>query len=242
MSVYAIIPARSGSKGVPHKNIRMLGGHPLLGWSIAAARLCPQVDRIIVTTDSEEYAAIARRYGAETPFLRPAHLATDKSRDRDFFIHALNFFAEHENRLPETLMFLRPTTPFRVPAVLSGAVEKFASRPECTSLCSAFELPESPAKNFKLLPDDTFAGFIGNAYLDAPRQECPKGFVWDGHVDLLRTEHVLHNESLYGDRRCAFITEPNIEIDTLEEFERAEYLFQLKKEQYKELLLELEKA
>lgn len=84
MSVYAIIPARSGSKGVPHKNIRMLGGHPLLGWSIAAARLCPQVDRIIVTTDSEEYAAIARRYGAETPFLRPAHLATDKSETATF--------------------------------------------------------------------------------------------------------------------------------------------------------------
>ena len=92
--VYALIPARSGSKGLPDKNIMKLNDHPLLGWSIAAAKNCKLIDRVIVSTDSKEYADIALSYGAEVPFIRPIKLSSDTSSDFDFVDHALNFFKE----------------------------------------------------------------------------------------------------------------------------------------------------
>lgn len=225
MSVYAIIPARSGSKGVPDKNIRFLGGHPLLAWSIAAAKLCPSISRIVVSTDSEKYAEIARGYGAEVPFLRPQEFATDLSRDREFLLHALRWFKEQEQRVPNYLVLLRPTTPLRDPMLMERAIHKISTRPDCTSLCSGYELAESPAKNFALLvKENLFTGFMDETYLDAPRQECPKAYVWDGHIDILRSEYLMSNEDVFGLRRCALVTQPNVEIDTEEEFAYVEFL------------------
>ena len=94
MTVFALIGARSGSKGVPDKNIYPLVGHPLLAWSVACARRCGLVDRVLLSTDSEEYAEVGLRYGAEVPFLRPAELAADHSLDTDFVIHTLDWLAE----------------------------------------------------------------------------------------------------------------------------------------------------
>ena len=94
--VVAIIPARSGSKSVAHKNIKLLSGHPLIAYSIAAAQLSKSIGRIIVSTDSEHYAGIAKKYGAEVPFIRPAKLSEDKSGDREFLEHAMEWMAENE--------------------------------------------------------------------------------------------------------------------------------------------------
>ena len=104
-SIYAIIPARAGSKGVKNKNIRCVKGYPLLAYAIAAAKNCEYVSRIIVSTDSEEYAKIARYYGAETPFLRPAKFATDTSPDIEFMEHAIGWLEENEGKLPAHLTF-----------------------------------------------------------------------------------------------------------------------------------------
>src|SRR2546421_8423827 len=90
--VFALIPARGGSKGVPRKNIKLLAGYPLIAYSIAAAKLCPLIDRIVVSTDSDEIADTSKKYGAEVPFMRPPALASDKSPDREFIMHALEFF------------------------------------------------------------------------------------------------------------------------------------------------------
>ena len=106
--IYAIIPARGGSKGVPRKNIRLVGGHPLIAYSIVAARQCRRIDRVIVSTDSPEIADIARAYGAEAPFLRPPELAQDASGDIDFIRHALDWFQQHDHAEPEMLVHLRP--------------------------------------------------------------------------------------------------------------------------------------
>ncbi len=108
--VYAIIPARGGSKGVPKKNIRLLAGHPLIAYSIVAARRCRRIDSVIVSTDSQEIADVSRAYGAEVPFLRPKELAQDRSADIDFIRHALDWFEEHDHVEPEMLVHLRPTT------------------------------------------------------------------------------------------------------------------------------------
>ena len=123
--VVAIIPARSGSKSVAHKNIKLLSGHPLIAYSIAAAQLSKSIGRIIVSTDSEHYAGIAKKYGAEVPFIRPAKLSEDKSGDREFLEHAMEWMAENEGFQPEYWVHLRPTTPLREPRIIDEAIDFF---------------------------------------------------------------------------------------------------------------------
>ena len=225
MKVYALIPARSGSKAIPAKNIRLLGGHPLLAWSIVAGNCAQHIDRVFVSTDSEAYAAIAKTYGAEAPFLRPAELAQDVSTDVEFLIHAINWWREHEGEIPDLIVLLRPTTPLRDPVLLDAAIKKILAAPSASSLCSGFELPESPAKNFKLNADGTFSGYIGDEYLHLPRQMCPKGYVWDGYIDILITDRIIQCPAdIYGAQRLAMLTPPGVEIDALEEFEHVEFL------------------
>ena len=150
-TAFALIPARGGSKGVPKKNLRPLGGHPLIAFSIAAAQQCPEIGRVIVSTDSPEIADVARTYGAEVPFLRPSALAQDASTDREVIHHALEWLRTHEGRQPDLVIQLRPTTPLRDPALLSAAVQFFRSRDEATSLRSVHELSEPPQKMVCLL-------------------------------------------------------------------------------------------
>ena len=229
MLVYAVIPARSGSKGVPHKNIRMLHGHPLLAWSVVAALGCRLIDRTFVSTDSREYVDIAIKYGAEAPFLRPSALAEDASKDSEFLLHCIQWWQEHGITCPDLIVLLRPTTPLRESDILDAAIQKMRKSPQATSLCSGFELPESPVKNFALGDDGMFHGFMGDEYLSLPRQECPKAYAWDGYIDILRTEQVVsYPEDIYGSRRLAMITPPGVEIDTIEEFELIEFLVQKK--------------
>ncbi len=111
--ILALIPARGGSKGIPRKNIRSFAGYPLIEWSIAAAKQSELVTRIIVSTDDEEIAAVARECGAETPFLRPAEFAQDNTTDLPVFEHALQWLEENENYRPEIVIQLRPTSPIR---------------------------------------------------------------------------------------------------------------------------------
>lgn len=229
MVVYAVIPARSGSKGLPHKNIRLLRGYPLLAWSVVAASGCTCIDRTFVSTDSQEYAEIAIKYGAEAPFLRPAALAGDSSRDSEFLLHCVEWWRQHGIACPDFIVLLRPTTPLRESIVLDAAIQKIQISPQASSLCSGFELPESPVKNFRLGDDGMFYGFMGDAFLALRRQECPKAYVWDGYIDILRTDRVIaFPDDIYGPRRLAMITPQGIEIDTIEEFEMLELFVQKK--------------
>src|SRR5512145_2909368 len=109
IDILALIPARGGSKSIPRKNIRDFAGHPLIAYSIAAGLQAKLVTRTIVSTDDEEIAAVARQYGAETPFLRPAEFAQDNTTDFPVFTHALAWFAEHEGYHPDIIVQLRPT-------------------------------------------------------------------------------------------------------------------------------------
>ena len=127
--VLALIPARGGSKGIPRKNIRDYGGAPLIAWSIAAALRAETVTRVIVSTDDEEIAAVAREWGAETPFLRPAELAQDDTTDYPVFRHALDWLAAHENYRPEVVVQLRPTSPVRPIHLVDDAVQLLFEHP-----------------------------------------------------------------------------------------------------------------
>ena len=189
--VFAIIPARGGSKGVPKKNIRPLAGYPLIAYSIAAARLCSRIDRVIVSTDSEQIAELSRKYGAEVPFMRSPALAGNLSTDREFVIHALEWFGKNEAAVPDYLVHLRPTTPLRDPTLIDEAIAALMSDPEATSLRSGHEAPESPFKWFMRDEQGYFYGFNPDdprpGYANLPRQIFPKVYIPDGYVDVLRT-------------------------------------------------------
>jgi CMP-N,N'-diacetyllegionaminic acid synthase len=225
--IYAIIPARSGSKGVPFKNVRPLAGYALIAYSIVAARMCSAIGRVIVSTDSQKIAELCKKYGAEAPFLRPAEFAGDLSPDRDFVTHALNWFRENENDIPDYLVHIRPTTPLRDPCVIEGAIAALISRPEATSLRSGHEAPESPFKWFVRDGDGYFRGLNAHGYDPAdanlPRQLFPSVYVPNGYVDVLRTSFVLNSEDIHGDRMLGYLTPACTEVDSIEEFEYLEF-------------------
>lgn len=222
-TVMAIIPARSGSKGVLNKNIRLLSGHPLLAWSIMAARKAEHIDRVLVSTDSPEYVDIAKKYGAEAPFLRPEQYATDQSQDIEFFLHALEWLQEHENGgVPEYLVHLRPTTPLRDPEVIDKAIGMIQADRTATSLCSASEV-YPPCKYFSLNSDGSFSALLGEELISLPRQQCPKAYDPNGYVDIVKSEQILSSGTLYGSRRLAFICDYFGDIDTERDFQELEH-------------------
>lgn len=226
MNITAIIPARSGSKGVPGKNVRFLGGYPLLVYSIVAAKLTTRIGRIIVSTDSEEIAAITREYGAEAPFLRPAELALDNSTDMDFMLHVINWLGENEGSVPDYIVQLRPTTPLRNPQVIDSAIAEIFARPEATSLRSAHPAPESPFKWFQINEKGYFKALvdgIDNDLLNNPRQSFPDAYIPDGYVDVVRPSFIINSGLLHGDKMIGFISPFCIEVDTLNDFDFLEY-------------------
>jgi N-acylneuraminate cytidylyltransferase len=240
--IVGLIPARSGSKGVPGKNIKLLAGYPLLAYSIAAAKLVSRIDRIVVSTDSEQIAAISQRFGAETPFLRPAELAADHSLDRDFVLHALAWFETNEGKTPDYLVHLRPTTPLREPKLIEAGLETFLTHPEATSLRSGHPAPESPFKWFTRDPAGYFHGLSPEAQrpgaANLPRQAFPEVYVPNGYVDVLRTSFVLNSPDLHGPYLLGYISPVCQEVDTLEDFERLEFTIQKRGSPLLELLRE----
>lgn len=226
MDIVAIIPARSGSKGVPGKNVRLLGGYPLIAYSIAAAKLAQRIGRVIVSTDSEEMAAVASEYGAEAPFLRPAELAQDHSTDLDFMLHAIRWFHENEGLLPDYLIHLRPTTPLRDPQIVDTAIEEIIHHSEATSLRSAHPASESPFKWFRKDAHGYFAGLFkeyNNDFLNNPRQDFPDAYIPDGYVDVVKPVFILNANQLYGERMLGFTSPWCTEVDTLNDFDWLEY-------------------
>lgn len=211
---------------MPGKNIRLLAGYPLIAYSIAASIIAKKIDRTVVSTDSEEIAEISRRYGAEVPFLRPAQLATDKSPDIEFFLHALKWFSENESLMPEFLVHIRPTTPLRDPELIDGAINMIADKPEATSLRSGHPASESPFKWFLMNEQGYFGGLRpqdSNDYLNLPRQDFPTVYIPDGYVDIIRVSHLVETKTLHGQRMVGFVSPVCREVDSLEELEYLEY-------------------
>jgi N-acylneuraminate cytidylyltransferase len=228
----AIIPARSGSKGVPGKNIKLLGGIPLFAFSIIAAKMMPSVSRVILSTDSEEYAQIAIEYGAEVPFLRPNEISGDKSTDFDLFLHALNWFKENEKLIPEYILHLRPTTPLRNPQIMEEAVKLFFENKNlASSLRSGHSAPESPYKWFLKDENNYFKGLrddLTPEKVNLPRQSFPSVYIPDGYIDILKSSVIFDSGTLHGDKMLVFESPFCVEVDTKDDFEYLE--FQIEKE------------
>lgn len=230
----AIIPARSGSKSIKDKNLVLLGGHPLIAYSIALAKITKDISKVVVSTDSHEYANIAKKYGAEVPFLRPKALSEDTSTDYDFMSHLINWFGENSKDSPEFWIHLRPTTPLRDARVVEAAMSLFAKRKEATALRSVHLSPESPFKWLRKNSDGFLTGLINqDTDLDkynGPRQDFPDVLIPNGYVDIVKSSFIKDNKLLHGDKVLAFETPFCNELDAPEELDLLK--FQLKKYNY----------
>ena len=225
-NVVALIPARSGSKGVPNKNLRSLGGRPLIEWSIQACLTSRLIDRVIVSTDSNQYASIAIQLGAEAPFLRPPEISADHSTDYEFVNHALNWL-EGQGCEPNYIVHIRPTTPYRLPAVIDQAIQAFKNEPRATSLRSVHEMSESAYKTFEISEAGQLMQLgADHTSLDAAndaRQLFPATYQANGYVDVLSTRFVRSHQLIHGSWVLPFITPAVVEVDTESDFEYLEW-------------------
>ncbi len=225
-NVVAVIQARGGSKGVPKKNIKLLGGFPLIAYSVVACQLATKIERTIVSTDSKEIAEVAGQFLAEVPFLRPVEFAGDGSMDIEVFQHAVKWFKENESYVPEYLVQIRPTAPLREPKIINKAVEKIKLHSEATGLRSVHEVQESPCKMFGM-EDGFLVGLCPNdprpEYYNLPRQAFPPVYFGNGYVDIIKSETIIKYNSCYGRRMLGFVTPDTGELDREEDFNKIEY-------------------
>jgi N-acylneuraminate cytidylyltransferase len=229
LKVLALIPARGGSKSVPRKNIRPVGGRPLIAWSIEHARRALLIDRVVVTTDDAEIADIARRWGAEVPFLRPADIAGDRSTDIEYHQHALRWLAGEEGYRPDLVVNLRPAMPVRRIATIDRAISTLAARPDADSLRSVTLASQTPYKMWRIGSDgllDPIAALAGTAEpYNLPRQMLPPVYWQDGYIDIAWSRVILEQHSTTGRRILPFLIEETyVDIDYEDAIAAAERL------------------
>ncbi len=230
-SVLALLPARGGSKSIPRKNIRPLAGAPLIAYSIAAALASETVSRVVVSTDDEEIAAIARRYGAETPFLRPAEHSQDNTTDLPVFQHALRWLEEHEAYRPDIVVQLRPTSPFRRVAHIDQAVYRLIERPDADAVRTVCIPFQNPFKMWQIGADGFMRPLLAAQYhepYNLPRQALPNVYWQTGYVDAAWRDTILTKNSMTGERILPLVIDPSewIDIDSPDDWRRAERLLE----------------
>ena len=224
--IIAVITARGGSKGLPGKNIIDLGGKPMLAYTVLAGIESKLVDTVVVTTDDEKIKEIAIEYGAEVPFLRSKKNSSDKATDLDLMNEVIHKLISTENFVDEFIIHLRPTTPFRRPDTIIEAMKRIMGDKNSTSLRSGHLCSESPMKWFMkgdqgyFKPLDTT---LSSEDINKPRHDFPDVFIPNGYVDVLKSEYILENNSLHGDRMIVFETEKITEIDTQDDIEYLDY-------------------
>ena len=228
--IIGYIPARSGSKGVPDKNVRLLCNIPLIAYSISAALKSDLIERVIVSTDSKEYAQIARDYGAEVPFLRPKAISGDSAMDIEHFEHTINWFQQNEGYVPKYFAHLRPTTPLRDPKVINDALKLFI-KSDYSALRSCHKMVESSYKTFEIENGKLKCFLDGGFDIESAnlgRETFPITYDANGYIDVIRSELVQLNGQMHGNNVKAYITDRAYEIDELSDVDNLEY--QIEKE------------
>ena len=230
MKILGIIPARGGSKSIPRKNIKELGGKPLIAWTIEAAKASGVLDRAILTTDDDEIAEVGKRWGIEAPFMRPKELAEDKTPTLPVLQHAVRWLKENDGYNPDAVMLLQPTAPLRQLRHIQEAAEVFKNS-GADSVVSVVEIPGHFSPYWAVIEngDGRAELFIGEPIRKRihRRQEFPKKtFSHNGVIYLFKTELLFNQEepSLYGDHVRLYPMEQkySANIDHPEDWELAE--------------------
>ncbi|NBT46674.1 MAG: acylneuraminate cytidylyltransferase family protein [Actinobacteria bacterium] len=232
MSAVAFIFARGGSRGLPKKNIRLLGGKPLIAWSIGHALSVKRIERVIVSTDSKEIAAVAKQYGAEVPFMRPAELAQDNSPEWLAWRHALDYLRESSGSLPKAMVSVPTTAPLRLPLDIEKCLNEY-EKGDADMIITITDAHRSPYFNMvKTNADGTVALVIPSESAMNRRQDAPLVYDMATVCYVAKPEFVMtHNGAFEGRVRAVHVpTERAIDIDTLLDFQIAEGLIKLREE------------
>ncbi len=223
MKLLALVPARGGSKRVPNKNIRELGGKPLIAWTIDAALCVPELVDVLVSTDSPEIAQAAKASGALVPWLRPDDLATDTATSIDVCLHALDWYDQRHGPV-DGLMLLQPTSPFRSVAMIRNAVERFTDLGADAPVVSVSPAETHPAWTFSL-DGSRMKPFCGWEGLKLRSQNLPPAYVLNGAIYVSTPERLRTTQSFFAEDMHALIMldrAESLDIDTLEDWARAE--------------------
>ncbi|SEK59296.1 cytidylyltransferase domain-containing protein [Ectothiorhodospira marina] len=222
MRLLALIPARGGSKGIPRKNIKPLAGKPLLGWTIDVARQAGSIDRIVVSTEDEEIAALARDLGAEVPFMRPAALSADDTPGIEPVIHALE-------QLPEVdwVLLLQPTSPLRAAEDIEGIVQLCLER-EAPSAVSVTAVDKHPYWMYQRDEKDRLEPMIPDQPAITTRQELPPTYVLNGALYLARRDWLLEQRRFVGPDTLGYVMPPerSVDLDTPRDWDWVEFLIE----------------
>ncbi|OJI08994.1 MAG: cytidyltransferase [Candidatus Vogelbacteria bacterium CG10_big_fil_rev_8_21_14_0_10_49_38] len=234
LSVFALIPARGGSRRIPKKNIRKLAGKPLVCYSIEEAKKSRYIDRLILSSDDAEIVSIAQENGCDAPFIRPQKFAGDDVTDFPVFVHALKWLEEHESYIPDIVVQLRPTSPLRTADQIDAAIELLARHSEADSVRTVAEPEQSPYKMYR----------IGNAgYLEPllqpegeeepfnlPNAKLPKAYKHVGYVDVMWRSTIMEKGQMTGKKVLPlFLEEAYSGINTQQDWEYYEFLIEKKR-------------
>lgn len=225
MKILGLIPARGGSKGIPKKNIKLLGKMPLIEYTLHSAKDSKLLTEIIVSTDDEEIAIAAEISGFKPPFIRPTEFAQDTSTSLEVVQHAIAFF-ESQQVFFDAVCLLQPTTPFREKGSVDSAIQKFIdSNADC--LISVLQIPHefNPHWAFEEAENGLLKIATGEEQIISRRQDLPKSFHRDGSIYITKTS-VIKNGSLYGKSIAYLESNPqfHVNIDTMKDWEKAERL------------------
>jgi len=223
--ILVLIPARSGSKSIPDKNIRIIAGKPLLAYSIAHALASKLINRTIVSTDSPVYAEIARKYLAEVPFLRPSEISQDSSTDLEVFIHALKWLKENEGYMPDICVHLRPTYPIRKVEDIDSTIQILIDNPDIDSVRSVVPSKETPMKMWFIRDAGLLSPVVKTELKEAynlPRQLLPQAYLQNGCIDVVRTQIITEMKSMTGTRIFGYVMDDNFDIDTEDQLKEVE--------------------
>lgn len=232
LKVLGIVGIRSGSKGVPDKNIRPLAGKPLVGWILDAAGQSKYINRMIVSTDSQSYAEVARAFGAEVPFLRPAELATDQAPEFEYVKHMVEWLEKNESYKPDIVVRMMATVPLQSTADIDAVIEKLLEDPKASSAVVIAEARQHPLKALKVVDDGeggtelvTYFGDSGREVTPIARQSYAKAY-FRANIIACRTRTIFDTDSLTGDlvRYHVIQQERAVDIDNLIDFYMTEHL------------------
>lgn len=216
MECLAIIPARGGSKSIPKKNIVDFCGKPLIAYSINQALQSQSINRVIVSTDSQEIADIARSYGAEVPFFRPAEYARDDTTDLPVFVHCLKWLESEEGYIPDIVAHLRVTSPLRTVEMLEKGIKLLINNPEADAVRAVCEPSQSPFKMWTIGKDGFLVPLVKTdieEQYNQPRQILPEVYWQNGYIDITRRNTIINLSSMTGRKIIPLIVQDHDIVD-----------------------------
>ena len=223
MKAFALIPARGGSKGIPRKNIKDIGGKSLIAWTIEAAKHCPYIDEVVVSSDDGEILSISASYGA-MPMKRPAELASDTAGAKPVLQHAVTEYKKQKGALPEYVVYLQPTSPLRTAKHLTDAFKKLEDDPNADALFSVYEIDKSLLKASTLSPEGYLESASRKEFANMNRQMLPALYMPNGAIYIMRAEGCIENPRFDGERTLPFImsAEESLDLDAPEDIPAVE--------------------